>query len=109
MMQALGDFALGLFCAFILHRIRLYYLSTMTARSLMNNSKQIRQSKIGVIIAAAAVMIAAINLTVASFASQTVYVWTALTLLFSTLTILLVNLSSYRKRIKQSERNDGEE
>ena len=68
----------------------------------MNSSKDIKRSKLGVIIAAAAVFIAAINLVVSSFLTQPVFLWTALTLLFSTLTILFVNLSSYRKRVKQA-------
>jgi hypothetical protein len=68
--------------------------------------KTIIQSKLGVIIAAAAVIIAGINLIVSSLTDKAVYLWTALALLFSTLTILLVNLSSYRKRIKQTEQID---
>jgi Flp pilus assembly protein TadB len=68
--------------------------------------KTIKQSKLGVIIAAAAVIIAVINLIVSSLTDKAVYLWTALALLFSTLTILLVNLSSYRKRIKQTEQID---
>ncbi len=74
----------------------------------MNSSKDIKRSKLGVIIAAAAVFIATINLVVSSFLTQPVFLWTALTLLFSTLTILFVNLSSYRKRVKQTAQADAE-
>ena len=67
----------------------------------MDKTKNLKSVKAGVIIAAVSVLIATANLIVASIMGPSVFLWSGLAIFFSTLTILLANLSSYRKKKKQ--------
>lgn len=74
----------------------------------MTNKKTLNSVKAGVIIAVVAVLIATANLIVSTFTRDTVFLWTGLTIFFGTLTILLVNISAYRKKKKRLEEEAAE-